>query len=49
LRAIAASQDNPQNHDALLRIAADYDRMAASLEAVIRSQNVVVQLRQKSN
>jgi hypothetical protein len=34
LRVIAADKHVPENRAALLKIAEDYDRMAASLEAI---------------
>jgi hypothetical protein len=39
LRIIAGDRTTPHNHEALLRIAEDYDRLANSVEAVIKSKD----------
>jgi hypothetical protein len=41
LRIIAGDRIAPDDYKALLRIAADYDRMANSVEAVIKSRQAV--------
>ena len=40
LRIIAADKAMPENGRALLRIAASYDEMAESLEAIERARNI---------
>jgi hypothetical protein len=40
LRAISGDRINPQDYDGLQRIAADYDRLAVSLAAVIKSREL---------
>jgi hypothetical protein len=41
LRVIASERVNPEDYEALRRIAADYDRMAASVERVIDARALV--------
>jgi len=41
LRIIAADRATPENREALMKIALDYDQAAASIEAIERSKKVL--------
>ena len=41
LRIIAADRATPENRDALLRVARDYDQAAASFEAIDRHKKAM--------
>jgi hypothetical protein len=41
LRVIAADKTTTENRETLLRVAADYERIADSFDAIIRSKNAL--------
>lgn len=48
LRVVAAEHDVDQNRFVLLKVAADYDRMAAALEVIAQSKAALEQIDPRS-
>lgn len=41
MRALAEADKTRENHDALMKIAVDYDRLATSLDAIADSKDIL--------